>query len=209
MRISILVIALFGLFSPTTSSGEIILQHHQMQAHHNNLEWIFPQHPDTHIHWGPDLHISHPAVMFNTSHWSHQFLSHLWLQGLNSYSHFGHVPETPIWHYLEWREEINPPRFDYYHPYFAGLFTPPHCVGLLPESPFYDNLEHRYDLNPVRFDNNHPYLADIMARNEYTENHCPVTAVPEPGSLYLVLLAIGMILIVRMNAEKVGKVEKQ
>lgn len=34
----------------------------------------------------------------------------------------GLLPHNPIWNYLHWRRDLDPSRFDYYHPEFVRLF---------------------------------------------------------------------------------------
>jgi hypothetical protein len=143
-----------------------------------------------------------------------------YLVGVESYSEYGHVPLAyglivdgkPVHHAFvtEWRElehryDVNPVRFDHYHPDLAGLFTPAECVGKLPETPFFDMLRHRYELDPARFTHYHHVLGHLVARDLMTE--CPSVmpppvmppgggggGVPEPGSF--LLLAIGLVFIV-------------
>jgi hypothetical protein len=124
--------------------------------------------------------IPRPPVMFDTSHWSHETIEHLWLRGLDSYSLTGHLPDTNLWKYVEWREEIDPSRFYHYHPFFEGIFTPAPTVGLLPQGPFWSNLERHYDQNPTRFDLNRPALATAMERNVYSAAD-PINADPISG----------------------------
>lgn len=205
--IALIFSILICLFNTAASCGGII-KHHR-QSHHDPMglhaqELIFTKH-NGNIHWGPDHQVAKPEVMFNTSHWNHHTLTRIWLQGLTSYSHFGHPPDTAIWHYIKYRHDLNPERFDHYHPYLKGIFTPPCCIGLLPKSPFYENLEHKYAANPVRFDANHPYLADIMARNKYAESHCtekPPLATPEPSGLVLGFTAIAVLLTANLYKKK-------
>jgi hypothetical protein len=193
MRI-LLSASLILLLASTANAGSVIgfdrETHHFVVEHipdHAAITWLFPEHLPAR-HFGPDHHVAKPEVIFNTAHWSEKTLSEIWLQGINTYSKMGHVPNTPLWHYLEYRYELNPKRFGFYHPYFEGIFKEADCVGELPVGPFYTNIEHRYEIDPVRFDHYHPALATIMARNATAEMNCS-NAIPEPTSL--VLLAIG------------------
>jgi PEP-CTERM motif len=34
----------------------------------------------------------------------------------------GHLPNDEIWNYLTWRRDLDPARFDHYHPEFVGIF---------------------------------------------------------------------------------------
>jgi hypothetical protein len=150
-----------------------------------NFDWIFPKHPNTHINFGPNNHVPKPEKTFDTANWSHSFIEHLWLKGLDSYSLTGHVPNTAIWNYLDYRYELNPGRFDYYHPYFEGMFTPAKTIGLLPQGPFWNNIVNKYNLDTPRFSYYHPLLVVPLERNA-----AALASVPEPTSGTLLLIAV-------------------
>jgi hypothetical protein len=152
--------------------------------------------------------------------------------GVESYSESGHLPfaygsivhgdpvSRPIvaeWRMIEHRFDIDPARFDHYHPMLVGLFTPPECIGKLPETPFFDMLRHRYELAPHRFTHYHPVLGRLIKRD--LETICPpmimapevpmVTppemppemssggGVPEPGTFWMLVIGLVFVLALR------------
>jgi hypothetical protein len=141
-----------------------------------------------------------------------------YLAGVESYSEYGHVPLTyglivdgravrhsfvTEWRELEHRYEINPTRFDHFHPALAGLFTPAECVGELPNTPFFDMLRHRYELAPARFTYYHPVLGALIKQDLATE--CPPVmppgggggGVPEPSTFLLFAIGLVFVLVAR------------
>lgn len=161
------------------------------------LQWIFPRRLKTILNWGLDRKIPRPGRMYDTSNWNQDTLATIWYRGLRSYTLTGSVPDNPLWEYLEWRHDLNPDRFLYYHPYFTGMFDDAECIGLLPQGAWWDRLENRYDRNPTRFNLFHPGIGPIMKLNSMTvcppiippnppdPPKPPLNAVPEPSSIAL------------------------
>jgi hypothetical protein len=86
------------------------------------------------------------AVIEDMIH-DHQQLDAFLHQARNSLRETGLLPQDRIWDYLHWRRDLDPSRFDYYHPEFAPLFrrelrdlrhlqqhqpTTPVIIGLTP-----------------------------------------------------------------------------
>lgn len=44
----------------------------------------------------------------------------------------GQLPDTQLWHFLEWRRSLNEIRFDHYHPEFTKLFKLEKPVPIIP-----------------------------------------------------------------------------
>ena len=157
-------------------------------------------------------------------------------------AHFGRLSPEVRLAYLHARRDVNPARFDHFHPTLGPLLARDDRLragqsqdcgtmnGLLPSTPLSRYLHHRRNLNPTRFDRFHPSLGAILAEDDNLRSNkgCvatqllpppvtvppppgtpapgppigggppPVRAVPEPGSLTLVSLGLAGVLMFRV-----------
>ncbi len=110
-------------------------------------------------------------------------------------AHFGDLPATTRLAYLLARRDVDPARFDHYHPGLGPILanderlraaqgTP--CTpmnGLLPNSAHYRYLHYRRNLDPTRFDHYHPALGALLAEDDRlrTSTVCVPTVSPPPA----------------------------
>jgi hypothetical protein len=115
----------------------------------------------------------------------------------------GTIPDNPFWAKLEDRREINPTRFDRYHPFIGALIRRDIEINagkLCRDSPlFYDKhmfmkINERFEKNPHNFTHYHPLLGKVLsAQASYVNHFKPPCVVPEPATA--VLWSIGFALI--------------
>jgi hypothetical protein len=97
----------------------------------------------------------------------------------------GLLPHNPIWEYLHWRRELDPPRFDHYHPGMVRLFR--------WEQRDIEQMRHRQPTPGaiVEF----PIIPGTLASAAQPPENLPrvvASVVPEPGTPTLGLVAIAV-----------------
>jgi hypothetical protein len=121
------------------------------------------------------------AVASVRHEWKKNTLSVLQAKQANSLPgsvHFGQLSPEARLAYLQERRNLDPVRFDHFHPHLGPLLAADdrmraaqsqNCMpmnGILPDNSLTRYLDFRRSLNPVRFDHYHPTLGAILVEDQ-------------------------------------------
>lgn len=123
------------------------------------------------------------VLSIRPSQWERDHMSGL-VAGSKYISEHHELPSTPIWERLEFRYELNTPRFRYYHPLTASILDRLQCDPV----PICDPIPPCEPILPPSCDPPHTIC------HETPPDCLPPLAVPEPTAL--VSMAIGVVLMV-------------
>jgi hypothetical protein len=111
-------------------------------------------------------------------------------------AHFGRLSPEARLAYLLARHDLNPVRFDHYHPHLGPILELDErlrasqsqvcgaTMGILPNTAHNRYLEFRRSLNPARFDLYHPTIGALLVENDRLKSAmvCPTPAALPPAS---------------------------
>jgi PEP-CTERM motif len=112
----------------------------------------------------------------------------------------GSLPNTEIWNYLTWRHDLDPSRFDHYHPEFVGIFKREHQLQVerneqpqtIQNVPSVSILPHTILQSMAHSDP--PTIGTTSGPSGGGPNFLPGGgAVPEPSSIMLLAVAIVLV----------------